>query len=103
MISLCSLFLHIKQYHVCAGCINSSYYEFYVGFTYWERHATILPLRDASVATKCFVCVAWVTGSYFLNGMFFIYDAVRWKPNETLLANFISVSLSLSCYHISFP
>ena len=69
--------------------------ELCVGFTYWERHGTILPLRDAGVVTKCFVCVVWVTGSYFLNGMCFIYDTIRWKPSEKLLANFISVSLSL--------
>jgi hypothetical protein len=25
--------------------------ELYVGFTYWERHATLLPLRDAGVVT----------------------------------------------------
>jgi hypothetical protein len=41
----------------------------------------------------CLVRALWVTGSYFLNGVFFIYDAVRWKRNGTLLADFISVSL----------
>ena len=62
MISLYSLFLFIKQYKYGLEELIPRITEFYVGLTYSERHAIILPLRVVGGVTLfCMRCLGhWV-------------------------------------------